>query len=121
MTDLELVKETVQYYLDDPSRRAELNGQCYYRKHSGEECAVGRLLDHKKVIDAGLTIDQLNKLGQIDKFPCSALDLLKDEYNGVSIQVLRDLQEWHDNGFPYDNKEYAKGASEILIEKYEAA
>lgn len=127
MTDLELVKETVDYYTEEPTRRSlDSKNHCMYKTPDGKMCAVGRLLDEEKMKKLRIEYSDLNREGSIDGYLTGWLnfhsitinDLLKDEYKGVSRQCLIDIQDFHDYGLINLNP---IRVGRKLIKKYESA
>lgn len=132
MRDLELVRETVQFYTEDKSRRCTRtkkakNGgkdfeECVY-KAGNRHCSVGRLLDEEKLKENNLSWEELNKEGGIDSVSSllnvkglNVDDILKDKYVGASHECLEYLQDFHDYDLNFPDY---KQRGENLISKYE--
>ena len=88
----EIVEETLQYYLEDPSRRAvDAKGRCQYYTEDGKMCAVGRCMlyapahMHCTKAARSFTYEELQRL-------------LKPDYREHSIEFWEDLQNIHDSG-----------------------
>lgn len=94
-TQTDIVIETLQFYLEDPSRRAAVGGGCHYRIPGKvpRHCALGRCMTDEaldKFETSGNTADILAaKYGSLDQF-------LKPEYEGHSTEFWSDLQRLHD-------------------------
>jgi hypothetical protein len=90
MTKLELLEDTLNFYGEDPSRRAVNNSQgyCEYLTKDGRQCAVGRLLD-KDLIEEhpewdGMAVDSI------------FMDLPENvqTYGKTFLQYLQQLHDW---------------------------
>lgn len=101
MTEDEIVVETVQYYLEDPRRRASFLRDdvpvCAYETPDGSRrCAVGRCmrLDMPGVNLKSLCggVDSLEK-----QLPCLFEEALRPQYRGHSKVFWSSLQNIHDN------------------------
>lgn len=90
MTKLQIIDETAEYYMADPSRRAfdHTFHFCSYLTKNGNMCAVGRCL-----IDPSAAEQQ--KFVGVHDFPDLDLDL-KREYRGHGLNFWSALQDWHD-------------------------
>jgi hypothetical protein len=101
---LNLAKETFDYYMENPRRRALIGSQCKYHTDDGKMCAVGRcLIDAKsfenKVFDAvNDGLDSSNIVGLIE-YGFDIDNLLKDEYKGFNTEFWTLLQVFHDVTF----------------------
>lgn len=90
-----VLAETVQYYCEDPSRRAvDAEGECsYYDSKTDNVCAVGRCL-----IDP---VDSEGVLGNVhdlfDQDDGVGDNILKPEWRGLPVRFWLDLQDWHDS------------------------
>lgn len=117
----EVVLETIEYYENNPERRAVSSiGYCeYYNRETGNMCAVGRCMKdptqnyHYGIVD-------LNKEG-IEIEEEDVHKEMKEEYSNIPIAVWQHLQSFHDlpdywneNGLTEDGKKYKK----VLIKKY---
>lgn len=93
---LKVLAETIQYYCEDPRRRAvTADGECrYYDGETDNCCAVGRCLidpvDHEGMIG---TVDEL--FDPVDYGEDETI--LKKEYRGLPIRFWMELQDWHDD------------------------
>lgn len=92
-TAKEIVKETIEYYMENPSRRA-VNGDniCYYKSPDGKMCAVGRCMQSPDEYMYG-SADNI----RMNSEKLALTTLLKEEYRGHNIEMWIDLQRWHDN------------------------
>lgn len=99
-TMMEILDETLNYYVGHPERRAigDTKPGCYYLSPNGQMCAVGRCcIDPKN----GDTEDKYNlwsfSLTQ-DRYWSNAIlnDHLKEEYRGHPINFWIKLQQLHD-------------------------
>jgi hypothetical protein len=113
----QLLNETVNWYSEDTSRRAEDGGECSYETEDGRHCAIGRLLNKSN-------IKVLRKNFGLGSMFCEiALDIKKWAKNNESLglclgQNTEDLsrhlyfgsilQELHDTGSNW-NLEEGKG------------
>lgn len=93
-----VIEETMDYYLEDPSRRAfTQDGTCvYFIPETGKKCAVGlwlkeELLKNGGFLDDNLTVEELTVRGELQ-------ECLKEEVSDVPPEVFRRLQRWHDEG-----------------------
>lgn len=98
---LNLLKETVEYYLTDGVNRAlDSEGDCkYYTK--GDMCAVGRCLVNPKDKDniLGGTSDVDSLLNRFSD------NIFKKQYRGYSLNFWSKLQRLHDGeGYWVDGK-----------------
>lgn len=95
-TKLEIIDETVQYYSEDVSRRAQEFGTCNYMDDAGNRCAVGRCLAEEHIYDAadieGPVRDLIIELGVAD-----IDEVLSREYQGHDMFFWDDLQHLHDH------------------------
>lgn len=113
-TKTEIIKETFEYYNEDPGRRGAYKGSCvYFNKATKNMCAVGRCVDNAE------------KLGPGDVFLQWINLEFKPEYNhnkAVDILFWKSLQDFHDRGLNW-GKERAtlRGVKEYeaLLKKYE--
>ena len=126
MTRLEFLKETIEYYMEDPSRRGCNHdmAQCAYLDENGNKCAVGRMLNEYalgKYGDVGLCASDLLKDMDFDlegHFKKEYLTLLS---NDDDIQTLLDeVQQLHDLESTWDDFNCAKDTLDRLkLEDYE--
>ena len=124
MTTSEMVNETVDFYLQHPEERAynDLMGTCLYKTEDGRKCAVGRMLDEEKLALHQLSTQRLDEWGDINEvcynledLGLSLNDILKEEYQDAQVEVLNDLQNFHDAS----DKDKRKERGEILKTRYE--
>ena len=117
----EVVLETIEYYENNPERRALSDvGVClYYAPDTGNMCAVGRCMKDATQ-DYSCGILSLNK-GFTEIEEEDIHKEMKEEYSNIPISVWQHLQSFHDlsdywneNGLTEDGKEY----KQFLIEKY---
>lgn len=93
MSKAEIVEETIQYYLEDPARRAftlDPKGRimCWYYMDNGRKCAVGRcMIDSSPFATYRFTPLQITELES----------LLKPDYRGHPAEFWVQLQQLHDN------------------------
>lgn len=101
MSKKEIVDETIQYYLEDPTRRAftlDSKGRimCWYYMEDGRKCAVGRcMIDSSSFATYRFTPLQIAELES----------LLKPDYRGHSAEFWAQLQQLHDNADWSQNEE----------------
>lgn len=100
-TKLEIIEETVQYYLNN-KRSTSVNG-CLYISKDGAKCAVGRCLKDELLENYRFKKSKCFNLNE-----CSIDDLviitrvnsinilLKEEYCGHDLEFWRELQIFHD-------------------------
>ena len=97
MTEAEIVKETIYYYSEDPSRRAIEDGKCLYVTSDDRRCAFGRCMEDEyldRIPSAVLEIE-----GLLDILGLQSHDeLLQEEYRGHNLDFWRRLQFIHDEG-----------------------
>jgi hypothetical protein len=120
-TAKEVVLETIEYYENNPERRAvNKTGLCmYHDKDTDNMCAVGRcMIDPKQNYDCGVVGLHKNNI-EIEEE--NVFKEMKEEYSNIAINVWQHLQSFHDlpsywneNGLTQTGKEY----KEILINKY---
>lgn len=117
----EVVLETIEYYENNPERRALSDvGVClYYAPDTGNMCAVGRCMKDATQ-DYSCGIVGLNK-GFTEIEEEDIHKEMKEEYSNIPIAVWKHLQSFHDlpdywneNGLTEHGKEY----KEVLIKKY---
>lgn len=117
----EVVLETIEYYENNPERRALSDvGLClYYDNNTKNMCAVGRCMkDATQEYECG--IGGLHK-GYTEIEEEDVHKEMKEEYSNIPITVWQHLQSFHDlpdywdeNGLTEDGKQY----KESLIKKY---
>jgi len=97
MNDTELLKDTIEYYTEDPERRAVIFREdgfpiCQYRTGDGRKCAIGRLITDEKYNPAF----ENSCLCMIGK-PTTEQKMLKEAIpHGINLHLLDRLQMWHD-------------------------
>lgn len=111
---LALLNETVQYYSEDTSRRAIVNGACRYKTHDGRMCAVGRCLK-EGVIDY-YHHNSLSVSGLLQYY--KEEEILKEEYVGFNERFWLKLQDLHDD-FNYWGENSLSPKGELLVERIE--
>ncbi len=98
MTKTQIIDETVAYYSEDTSRRANTNSACfYYQEATGNMCAVGRCANAPKELGEGKYIGTI--LREI-----SDEQVFKPEYQGHELEFWENLQMVHDRNWNWDNK-----------------
>jgi hypothetical protein len=118
----EVVLETIEYYENNPERRAidSTTSFCeYYSKETGNMCAVGRcMIDPKQNYDCGVLGLHKNNI-EIEEE--DVFKEMKEEYSNIPVRVWLSLQSFHDlsdywgeEGLTKEGKEY----KEFLINKY---
>ena len=94
MTHVELLKETIEYYENNPRGLDEETGRCSYRTKDGSMCAVGRCIaDFDLLYEVANDFDaiqSLNAFVDLDK-------VLKPEYHNIHLDFWKILQTLHDN------------------------
>lgn len=117
----EVVLETIEYYENNPERRAVSEaGACYYYQPStGKLCAVGRCMkDPTQDYEYG--IDALLK-NKDTIWPYDVHKEMKDEYSDITVDVWLDLQVFHDLQQNWDDKGLTvlgEKSKQNLINKY---
>lgn len=91
-TRAEIIEETYDYYVPDPSKRGlNKHGGCEYLTNDGKMCAVGRcMLNPEK---------HSTPKRKISTPICDIEDIdseLKLDYRGHHTDFWEDLQNWHD-------------------------
>ena len=134
---LEIINETAEYYISDPSRRATephitlLDGGkrsitrqvCVYNKKDNKKCAVSRYLKNENEDYRGVIYDLVREKfsRSLSLYDLTPTGLLKEEVEGFSIQFWSDIQQIHDCSTHWDeNGITGKGISfiESLRKKY---
>jgi hypothetical protein len=120
-TKIEIIKETVDFYSADTSRRA-LNcmGGCEYINDEGERCAVGRyMIDPNLWLSRGTIGDVARMLPSNDgRLPTG---IVIPECDGHSISFWLDVQSLHDydGNWNKDGLSICGGAAlDTLLNKY---
>jgi hypothetical protein len=103
-TQDEILKETVEFYWADPSRRAATEQGCRYQTDDGRMCAVGRCMTPEA---RRLTFGIACEVGLLEgNFDVVNLDeMLEPEYRGHSLYFWRRLQHLHDGKDFWENEE----------------
>lgn len=117
----EVVLETIEYYENNPERRALSDvGVClYYAPDTGNMCAVGRCMKDATQ-DYSCGILSLNK-GFTEIEEEDIHKEMKEEYSNIPIAVWQHLQSFHDLSDYWDENgltEHGKEYKEVLIKKY---
>lgn len=131
---LALIDETINFYGEDISRRAVVNGRCFYDGINNDgktvSCAVGRCLtDEIKAIKRieGVSVNGLvDRLANTKQFFRPDLahngyenlqfdDIFKDEYKGFEKSFWKQLQRIHDRDDIW-NKKGLNTVGLILVE-----
>lgn len=95
-TENEIIKETVEFYWADPSRRAATEQGCKYQTVDGRMCAVGRCLTAEALQRASGMACATCVLA--DRLEVNCLDeLLQPEYRGHHAWFWLHLQILHDD------------------------
>jgi hypothetical protein len=104
-TKNEIIKETVEYYWQDPKRRASTGLGCHYRvPDDGRMCAVGRCLTAEALPQASKVMVGAYELAGRLYADCLD-DLLQPEYRGHSVDFWDRLQTVHDNEHIWDSEQ----------------
>lgn len=117
----EVVLETIEYYENNPERRAVSSlGACfYYEKDTAKLCAVGRCMkDPTQSYSYGISELRLNDrlIGIADVHK-----EMKEEYSDIPVTVWEDLQSFHDRLSLWTSEglsEAGQQRKETLINKY---
>lgn len=107
ITYSDLLKETVEYYSEDPEGRRGMNGgMCSYKTEDGKMCAVGRCIIHPELFQEAGAGDFDNLLQYIPDYDFEDLaekdiENLGDDHEGNISKILKpeykhltDLQFW---------------------------
>lgn len=97
-TKAEIIFETIQFYLANPSRRAKRNDNtCFYASinHPGTHCAVGRCMTPAALEEAGNSKGSVWSLESEYKLDT----LLQEPYRGHSTNFWSQLQNLHDEDY----------------------
>lgn len=114
-TKIEIIKETVEYYSADVSRRSiSYSGKCMYNGPEGKQCAFARCAE---AID-----EEYEEWNANEVLENKGIETLKPEYRHIidvyfwnELQYLHDnCSNWDENGLTEDGKVFVKG----LIHKY---
>lgn len=122
---VDIIKETVQYYLEDFSRRGlNDNKFCMYITPTGQMCAVGRCMLPEILETLGNSVENENNVESlINNLGLRNHDeFLKEEYRGHPISFWNDLQSLHDTPAYWrhsiESKNLRKKKIQDLITKY---
>jgi hypothetical protein len=116
-TKLDIIKETFDYYNEDPSRRAKVNGRCEYLNSEGNMCAFGRCEINPPISETGNSDAVDNRFSHEEEMNGA----LKEEYRGHSMEFWEELQDLHDSDFYWlEDKASEAGQSlyRSLVAKY---
>lgn len=141
LTYSDVLKETVEYYSEDPQRRAkDHTGTCSYKTKEGKMCAVGRCIVHPELFQEAGAGDYDSLLGYIpnkdteitlktiyEKLNEQTIEenaisiILKDEYKHLrdndfwaNLQWLHDLDDhWDSKGLSKKGEDYLKTLEEL--------
>jgi len=100
----EVVLETIEYYENNPEKRAidSRTGLCvYHDRATGNMCAVGRHMKNAQQ-DYECSITMLEKNGE-DVQNEDIWKEMKEEYSDISIKVWEELQIFHDRPEYWNN------------------
>lgn len=112
-TKLEILDETVQYYTEDPKRRATTKGPlgrnlCVYLAEDGRMCAFSRcMIDPSRAKDVATPCgDMVERLlgKRVRTDEVIPVGILKPEYDGYTIHFWLQIQGIHDSGEYWDDK-----------------
>lgn len=116
MTPYELIKETIEFYTADPSRRAVRSYNCMYLDpHNGNKCAVGRCMEEGEWQNLYGSAEELFEMYPLDK-------CLKPEFQNIQLEVWKDLQHWHDHHRNWNAEGLTQRGQEVadkLLLKYQ--
>lgn len=109
-TQEEVVKETIDFYSEDTSRRAKsLFGGCAYLTDDGKMCAVGRCFNE----------EGLELYGKHSHYVSGyMLRYLKSEYSVDDLSFWSDVQELHDNDNHWDENGLTKEGLDFVNKKF---
>ena len=101
------IDEKLQYYIDDPSRRAvDDDGNCFYRSPEGKQCIIGSCIP-ETVYERSMENKTLENNEVQEKLPVEILNL--------GIDFLAEVQLFHDNNYYWTDS----GLSESGINQLE--
>lgn len=112
---LALLNETVQYYSEDTSRRAIVNGTCQYITSKGQMCAVGRCLK-KGFLNNINGHNSLTLISLLQYY--KEEEIFKQKYVGFDGRFWLKLQDLHDE-FKYWGENCLSPKGELLVERIE--
>jgi hypothetical protein len=105
MNRKEVLEETLQFYWEDPERRAVSgNGNCQYITDDGRKCAVGRLLSDEQCKE--LETFSSGKTVEFIELPDDLLERMALPYR-LAAPFLTSLQCWHDCNTSFEVVYYA--------------
>ena len=107
---LKLLKETVEFYSTDTSRRAENKGGCFYLTDDGRRCAIGRLCS----LELARTLK--DKFGSNTVGTSLVFKRLPEEIQELGQEFLNQLQAFHDENTYWDEKGLTTSGKERLIQ-----
>lgn len=105
---IELVKNTVNFYKDNPRGTDEETGKCVYINEEGDKCAAGRLFSDKALDWIKENDLQTQRLGAIIRMAqMEGIPLYKPEYRWLigEKNFLFQLQAIHDDFASWDGGE----------------
>ena len=103
-TENEIIKETVEYYWQDPKgRRAASDIACEYLTADGRMCAVGRCLTPEHAARAANIICDVGRLPGL--LEASLEEILQPEYRGHPVSFWDNLQTLHDTTRAWETEE----------------
>lgn len=118
-TKIEIIKETIEFYGSDPSRRALDSGLCQYKAKNGNKCAFGRCM--KDEFAFAYCKDSKGASMMLFSY---GINILKEEYQIPREQAWDfwdDIQEFHDTSSNFEIHNLSKLGNiraKFLIEKY---
>ena len=93
LTCEEIIRETVDFYGQDPTARRSMDGDgCLFQHNDGRRCSVGRCMTKdgiKKVLSENANGDGCELEEPLDKY-------LKKRYRGKPLEFWDNLQNLHD-------------------------
>ena len=122
-TAIEIINETIKYYVNNPNKRAiGGQGECLYNTSDGRHCAIGRCLS-KKYKDAGWELHGneggLDTLIEENTGPLETLDsMLMPRYRGQSFSFWDKLQKFHDADKNWDENGLTEDGLDSVFELY---
>lgn len=119
-TKPEILQETLEFYSQDPARRAYNEGVCYYLKIDEDgikrRCSVGRCLSKEAKYNGGINRHPNGVKDLATNFGENNIDnLLAPEYHGHDVDFWASLQDLHDLTFNWT----ATGLSEEGVKSVE--
>ena len=115
-TKADIIQETLEYYSQDPSRRAlDDDGGCYYLSPSGRRCAIGRCLSEKAKANVDINnyfngvVKLANNFGKAD-----IDNLLAPEYRGHDVDFWHSLQGLHDRPCNWTSRGLSRSGVETV-------